>query len=194
MNEARPPILALPQACFSGDGVLILMAEDLKGKMHPEENMPVQKLKELLEKENVKYVSVLHSRAYTAQEIAASAHIPGKELAKTVMVKLDGKMAMAVLPASYQVDFRLIRQVSGAREAQLATEEEFKDLFPDCDIGGMPPFGNLYGMEVFVDESLTGQPEIAFNAGSHYELIKVAYRDFARLVRPKVAVIGTRIS
>ena len=155
--------------------------------------MPVRKLKELLEKENVKYVSKYHSPAYTALEIAASVHIPGKELAKTVMLKLDGKIAMAVLPASYQVNFKLLKEVSGAREVQLATEEEFKTLFHDCDIGAMPPFGNIYGMEVFVDESLTKDREIAFNAGSHYELIQLSYKDFARLVKPKIVKIAGKI-
>ncbi len=155
--------------------------------------MPVRKLKELLEKENIKYISKFHSTAYTAQEIAASAHISGKELAKTVILKLDGKMAMVVLPASRQVNFTLLKEASGALRAELATEEEFKALFPDCDIGAMPPFGNLYGMEVFADESLTKDREIAFNAGSHYELIKLAYKDFARLVNPKIVKIAEKI-
>ncbi len=154
--------------------------------------MPVRKLKELLERENVKYVSVSHSPAFTAQEIAASVHIPGKELAKTVMVKIDGKMAMAVLPASYQVDFNLLRDFSGAREAKLISEEEFKDLFPDCEIGAMPPFGNLYEMEVFMDESLRQDREIAFNAGSHHELIKLDYNDFETLVNPKIGKIARK--
>ncbi len=154
--------------------------------------MPVRKLKELLERENVKYVTVIHSPAYTAQAIAASVHIPGRELAKTVMVKIDGKMAMAVVPAPYQVDFNLLKKFSGAGEVRLTPEEEFKNLFPDCEIGGMPPFGNLYGMEVFMDESLKEEGEIAFNAGSHYELIKLDYRDFERLVRPKIGKIARR--
>jgi Ala-tRNA(Pro) deacylase len=149
--------------------------------------MPVKKLKEFLDKNNIKYISISHSPAYTAQEIAASAHIPGKNLAKTVMVKLDGKMAMAVLPASYNVDFDLLKKAAGAQKAELASEEEFKDMFPECDIGAMPPFGNLYGLEVFVAESLAEDKEIAFNAGSHTELIKLAYKDFERLVKPKVA-------
>jgi len=149
--------------------------------------MPVKKLKEFLDKNNIKYISISHSPAYTAQEIAASAHIPGKNLAKTVMVKLDGKMAMAVLPASYNVDFDLLKKAAGAQKAELATEEEFKDMFPECDIGAMPPFGNLYGLEVFVAETLAEDEEIAFNAGSHTELIKLAYKDFERLVKPRVA-------
>ena len=147
----------------------------------------------LFRPENVKYISKFHSAAYTAQEIAASAHIPGKELAKTVMLKLDGKMAMVVLPASKQVNFTLLRGASGARHAELATEEEFETLFPGCDIGAMPPFGNLYGMDVFADESLTKDQEIAFNAGSHFELIKLAYKDFERLVNPKIVKIAEKV-
>lgn len=148
--------------------------------------MPVTKLKEFLDSHNVKYVAVKHSTAYTAQEIAASAHISGKELAKTVMVKLDGKMAMAVLPASYKVDFDRLKEAAGATHIELAKEHEFKDLFPGCTIGAMPPFGNLYGLDVFVAETLAEDEEIAFNAGSHSELIKMKYKDFERLVKPKV--------
>ena len=148
--------------------------------------MPVAKLKELLEREKVRYVSIAHSTAYTAQEIAASAHISGKEIAKTVMVKLDGKMAMAVLPATARVELDLLRRKAGAAKVALAEEEEFERLFPQCQTGAMPPFGNLYGMEVFVDRGLAEDEEIAFNAGSHAELIRMAYRDFERLVRPQL--------
>jgi len=152
--------------------------------------MPVQRLKEFLDHENVKYVSISHSPAYTAQEIAASAHVPGKELAKTVIVKLDGRMAMAVLPASLKVDFAKLKQVSGAGQVELASEREFRDVFPGCEVGGMPPFGNLYEMDVYVSPQLAEDEEIAFNAGSHTELLKLAYRDFERLVQPKLAEIA----
>lgn len=155
--------------------------------------MPVRKLKDFLDMENVKYVSIYHSIAYTAQEIAASVHVKGREMAKTVMVKLDGKLAMAVLPASQQVDFEHLKRASEAQDAMLATEKEFKDLFPGCDIGAMPPFGNLYGMDVFVAQVLTQDKEIAFNAGSHYELIKLDYKDFERLVNPKIADFSVKM-
>ncbi len=154
--------------------------------------MPVRKLREFLDGEDVKYVTVSHSAAYTAQEIAASAHIPGKEMAKTVMVKLDGKMAMAVLPAGHKVDFDLLGQEAGAGTAELASEREFQDMFPECELGAMPPFGNLYGMDVFVEESLAEDEEIAFNAGSHTELVKLAYKDFERLAKPKVFKSSSR--
>ena len=155
--------------------------------------MPVQKLKEFLDSHNIKYVVISHSRAFTAQETAASAHVPAKELAKTVMVKINGKMAMAVLPASSKVDFDLLKKVMGSGKVEIASEKEFKDLFPDCEIGAMPPFGNLYGMEVFVTNSLTEDREIAFNAGSHRELVKLAYKDFERLVKPKIVKFSIEI-
>ena len=148
--------------------------------------MPINKLKEFLDSHRIKYVQITHSRAYTAQEIAASAHIPGKELAKTVMVKIDGKMAMAVLPASYRVDFDQLKRVAEAETVELASENEFKDMFPACEVGAMPPFGNLYEMDVYVAEPLTEDEEIAFNAGSHTELVRLRYEDFERLVEPKI--------
>ena len=155
--------------------------------------MPVKKLKEYLDRHQVKYVTISHPTVYTTQEIAASAHIPGKELAKTVMVKIDGKTAMAVLPASYRVDFDLLKKAAGASSVKLAGEEEFKNMFPDCEIGAMPPFGNLYGMDVFVAASLAEDAEIAFNAGSHSELIRLSYKDFERLVKPKLAKFSYKI-
>lgn len=152
--------------------------------------MPIQRLKEFLDREKVKYISISHSPAYTAQEIAASAHVPGKELAKTVIVKLDGRMAMAVLPASLKIDFAKLKQAAGAGQVELASEQEFRDMFPGCEVGAMPPFGNLYDMDVYVSPQLAEDEEIAFNAGSHTELVKLAYRDFQRLVQPKLAEIG----
>ena len=148
--------------------------------------MPRQKVIEFLDSEGVKYVSIKHSLAYTAQEVAASAHIPGKELAKTIMVKLEGKMAMAVLPASFHVDLEQLKDVAGVGKVELASEAEFRDLFPESQIGAMPPFGNLYGMDVYVAVPLTEDKEIAFNAGSHTELIRLAYADFERLVKPTI--------
>ena len=148
--------------------------------------MPIKKLKEYLDRNKVKYVIMKHSAAYTAQEIAAQAHIPGKQLAKTVIIKIDGKMAMAVLPASYKVDLKLLKKAAGAKKVELANEKEFKGFFPECEVGAMPPFGNLYEMDVFVSESLAEDETIAFNAGSHTELIKLNYADFEKLVKPIV--------
>jgi Ala-tRNA(Pro) deacylase len=153
--------------------------------------MPVKTLKQFLDQERVKYVSIVHSTAYTAQEVAASAHVTGKELAKTVIVELDGKLAMAVLPANRKVVLQDLRDVTGAEEVKFASEEEFQQRFPDCETGAMPPFGNLYGMDVYAAESLQQSDQIAFNAGSHTEVIKLAYADFERLVQPKVLSFTT---
>jgi len=153
--------------------------------------MPVKKLKEFLDKEKVKYVSIIHSTAYTAQEVAASAHVTGRELAKTVIVELDGRMAMAVLPANRKIVLHELRELTGSGEVKFASEEEFKKKFPDCETGAMPPFGNLYGMDVYAAEALQKNDEIAFNAGSHTEVIKLAYTDFERLVKPKIVSFTT---
>lgn len=148
--------------------------------------MPVKKLKEYLDEHNIRYVTIHHSQAFTAQQIAASAHIRGKELAKTVIVNVEGKMAMCVLPSSYMVDLSLLKGIIGSSDVRIASEQEFKNLFPDCEVGAMPPFGNLFGMEVYVAGALCEDKEIVFNAGSHTELIRMAYTDFERLVKPKV--------
>jgi Ala-tRNA(Pro) deacylase len=148
--------------------------------------MPVQKLRKFLDENDVKYVTISHSASYTSLEVAASAHVKGQQLAKTVIVKLDGKMAMAVLPANYAVDLDLLQLETGTADAELATEQEFAPLFPDCEPGAMPPFGNLYGMQVFVEQSLAANESIAFNSGTHRELVKMPYRDFERLVEPVV--------
>jgi Ala-tRNA(Pro) deacylase len=148
--------------------------------------MPATKLKQFLDTHNVKYVSITHSKAYTAQGIAAAAHISGKELAKTVMITVDGEVAMAVLPASETVHLDSLKVALNAKKVDLASERQFRDRFADCELGAMPPFGNLYGLEVYVDETLTRDKEIAFNAGTHLELIKLAYADFANLVQPTV--------
>ncbi len=148
--------------------------------------MPSKKLKEFLDRNNIKYVSIQHSPAYTAQEIAAAAHVHGKELAKTVVINKDGKLALAVLPANYHVDVEILRKAIGANSLTIATEQEFKDAFPECEIGAMPPFGNLYGMETYVEDSLSESKQIVFNAGSHTELIRISYQDFINLVKPNV--------
>ncbi len=148
--------------------------------------MPVKKLKEYLDSEKIKYVSLTHSPAFTAMEVAESAHVPGRELAKTVIVKLDGRMAMAVLPSTRKVDLNLLRESVSAQEAKLASETEFRSLFPDCETGAMPPFGNLYDLEVYVSPRLAEDDQIAFNAGSHTEVMKLAYKDFERLAKPRL--------
>jgi len=154
--------------------------------------MPLRKLTSYLDQNGKKYVVVTHSRAYTSQEVAASAHIPGKEMAKTVIVKTDGDMKMVVLPSTHNVDFDAIKEKLGVGEAELASEEEFEDLFPDCELGAMPPFGNLYDMDTIVAESLTENKQIAFNAGTHKETVKMSYSDYEELVGPKIMSIGVK--
>jgi Ala-tRNA(Pro) deacylase len=156
--------------------------------------MPLSKVRAFLDGHHIKYVVISHSKAYTAQGIAAIAHIRGQELAKTVIVKLDGALAMAVLPASYQVDLLALKKVVGVKDASLASEREFKQHFPDCETGAMPPLGNLYGFPVYVDETLTRDEEIAFNAGTHFELVRMKYEDFDKLVEPEVLEFSTRRS
>jgi Ala-tRNA(Pro) deacylase len=154
--------------------------------------MPLNQLRAFLDEHHIKYVVISHSKAYTAQGIAAIAHIPGQELAKTVIVKLDSALAMAVLPASYQVDLLALKKLTGVKEATLASEREFKQHFPDCETGAMPPFGNLYSIPVYVDETLTRDHDIAFNAGTHLELIRMSFTDFEKLVKPDVLKFSTR--
>ncbi|ASB49617.1 aminoacyl-tRNA deacylase [Alkalitalea saponilacus] len=148
--------------------------------------MPVQVLKNYLDKHGIRYLTISHSKAYTMQKIAALTHISGNEIAKTVMVKVDGKMVMAVLPASTRINFSAFKEYFDATEVRLALESEFKDVFPHCEVGAMPPFGNLWNIPVFVAEKLTRQKNISFNAGNHMELIQMSYKDYDQLVQPYV--------
>ena len=153
-----------------------------------EENpMLAKSLKNYLDERNVKYITLTHSCAYTAQEVAHSAHLSGTALAKTVMVIIDGALAMTVLPANRRVQVQDLQELTGCDNVRLAHEGEFKKVFPDCETGAMPPFGNLYNMAVYISPELAAEPEIVFNAGSHTELIRMAWRDYQSLVQPLVA-------
>ncbi|WP_447976645.1 aminoacyl-tRNA deacylase [Candidatus Nitrospira bockiana] len=145
------------------------------------------RLREYLDSNKVTYQVLGHQEAYTAPEVAHVLHIPGKELAKVVMVKAGERFVMVVLPSNWQIDLKRLAEILGTRDARLASEEEFKGLFPDCEVGAMPPFGNLYGLEVYVDRLLTEDEEIVFQDGSHLGAIKLRYQDFADLVHPTVA-------
>jgi Ala-tRNA(Pro) deacylase len=150
--------------------------------------MPIlRRLQEYLDRHHVPYQVLGHEEAYTAPEIAHTLHVSGKMLAKVVIVKADERFVMAVLPANWKVDLKRLKEVFQTSHVRLATEEEFKALFPDCDVGAMPPFGNLYGLDVYVDQSLTADEEIVFQAGTHVDAVKLRYADFARLVKPKAA-------
>lgn len=144
-------------------------------------------LKEFLDKNKVRYEKMRHEEVYTAQEIAHAQHISGKFLAKSVIVKVDTKMVMFVLPAHLMIDLPRLKRLTGAKELRLATEEEFAGLFPGCEIGAMPPFGNLWNVPVCVDKNLTENEFIVFNAGTHKDTIRMKYKDFEKLVKPKVA-------
>ncbi|PCI22713.1 MAG: deacylase [SAR324 cluster bacterium] len=145
-----------------------------------------KKLKDCLDSNRIAYTTMQHKLAYTAQETAGSAHVPGKEFAKTVILKADNRMIMAVLPASRDLDLRILKESLGAKDLRLAHEHDFRDLFPECDTGAMPPFGNLYGVDVIAAKTLTEQDSICFNAGTHRDLVKLKYRDFEKVVKPKV--------
>lgn len=151
--------------------------------------MPVKSVKDFLDKHNVKYVSMSHSPAFTSQEIAAAAHVSGKALAKTVIVRIDGDLAMVVIPANSQINFAKLKEVTGAQSVDLASESEFKDRFAGCEVGAMPPFGNLFDMPVYLADQLGMNDHIVFNAGSHSELMQLDYQDFDNLVKPRKVVL-----
>jgi Ala-tRNA(Pro) deacylase len=154
--------------------------------------MPAQKLKQMLDRKQIKYISINHSPAYTARETAASTFVPRREFAKTIIVDLDGEKVMAVLPASRHVDIVAFRKLAQASEARLATEDEFKALFPDCEVGAMPPFGSLYDMRVFVDQIVTEVDDLCFNAGSHEQILRMDCRDFLALEQPVVGAFAIK--
>ena len=154
--------------------------------------MVIKKLRDYLDSNKIKYIVVSHSLAYSAQEIAALTHISGRKIAKTIIVSVSGQLAMAVLPASYNINFNRLFLATGCGDVFLVPEDEFEGQFSDCELGAMPPFGNLYGLDVYVAQSLSDHNEIAFNAGSHTDLIRMAYRDFERLVHPTVLSFTTR--
>jgi Ala-tRNA(Pro) deacylase len=159
--------------------------------------MRATRVKDFLDINHIQYSTIVHPTAYTAQGTAAYAHVPGREIAKTVIIKVDTQLCMAVLPASAQLDLGAFKRLTKAKTICLAGEHEFEFHFPDCDLGAMPPFGNLYGIPVYVEQSLTQDQEIAFNAGSHSELVRMSYEDFERLVNPIVgdfAVMAIRTS
>ena len=149
--------------------------------------MPCEKLLDYLRENGVDFTYHEHAKAYAAEDVAHKAGVPGRAFAKTVLVKLDGLMAMAVLPAAAKVNFNLLREAAGAQTVSLALEREFAVRFPDCELGAMPPFGNLYGLAVYVDGSLAETRRITFNAGTHRQAITMAWDDFETLVAPQVA-------
>jgi Ala-tRNA(Pro) deacylase len=146
----------------------------------------LRKLKELLDEAKVSYEVYNHPLAYTAQEIAAQQHFSGKEMAKVVMLEVDGLLVMGVIPGSQKINLNTAKASLGAKAVRLATEDEFISRFPECEIGAMPPFGNLFGLPVFVDPALEKDESIYFNAGNHVQTLRLLYRDFAKLVKPRL--------
>lgn len=150
------------------------------------------KLTEFLDKSKVRYEVLHHPEAFTAQELAAIEHVKGRHHAKVVMVKADGEKLMAVLPADHRVDLEKLDKATGKCTA-LATEADFKALFPDCAVGTMPPFGNLYNIATYVDKSLSEDDFIVFEAGTHTDAIKMGYGDFEQLAKPKVVDFAVKL-
>lgn len=150
--------------------------------------MPILKrLKEVLDQAKVPYEIYNHALAYTAQEIAATQHFSGNEMAKVVMLEADGELVMGVIPGSRKISPETASRSLGAKRVRLATEDEFASRFPECEIGAMPPFGNLFGLKVYVDPALTQDEYIYFNAGNHVQTVRLRYQDFAALVKPQLA-------
>ncbi len=154
--------------------------------------MPAQKLKQMLDQNGIKYISINHSPAYTARETAASTFIPRREFAKTIIVDLDGEIIMAVLSASRHVDMAALGSLAGANDSRLASEDEFRTLFPDCEVGAMPPFGSLYNLRVFVDEMVTEVDDLCFNAGSHEQILRMDCGDYLKLEQPVVGAFAIK--
>lgn len=152
--------------------------------------MPVAALKKFLDNRGAAYECFTHSPAYTAQEVAHCAHICGKTLAKTVMLFIDDGMAMVVMPATSRIRWDRFMRAMGTDFVELADEDDFKDRFPGCEIGAIPPFGNLYDLPVYIDDTITRNDTIVFSAGSHDELIKMRMADYMELVRPMTLLEG----
>ncbi len=151
------------------------------------------RLEQYFRENGVGFQTMTHATAYTAQEVAAAQRVPGRQVAKVVMVLADAKIMMLVMPASYRIDFAKLKSGLGVQDVQLAREKDFSALFPDCDTGAMPPFGNLYDVPVYVDQVLTEDAEIVFQAGTHRDTLKIAYADYARLARPIIADFATHL-
>ena len=146
-----------------------------------------------LKREKVKFQLRHHPARFTAQEVAAAEHITGEEVAKVVIVKADDTFAMCVLPATYVLDMKRAKKALGAKSVRLATEEEIGGLFPDCEVGAMPPFGAEYNLPVYVEEHLSGDEQILVPAGTHEDSVLLAWADYERLAQPKVASFGTHV-
>ena len=149
--------------------------------------MPIpQRVREYLDSRNVPHEWLQHAQAFTAQEVAHSIHFSGKHLAKTILLSADGRLVMGVIPASHRLNLQELRTLLEAKRLEMVTEDELAKLFPDCELGALPPLGNLYGMEVWVDRALGESEDIVFCTGTHVDCVRMKYSDFAGLVTPRV--------
>ncbi|MGH9788327.1 MAG: aminoacyl-tRNA deacylase [Candidatus Acidiferrales bacterium] len=144
------------------------------------------RLKDFLDRFEIGYDVMHHDPAFTAQELAARMHISGFEFTKAVVVKLDGEFALVAVPAPLRINFKELARVAGAKKCRLANEQEFQQFFPDCELGAMPPFGNLYQLPTYADIGVTRNENIVINAGTHAEALRLRFADFNRLARPRV--------
>jgi Ala-tRNA(Pro) deacylase len=151
-------------------------------------------LKSFLSKNKIKFKTQKHQKAYTAQEIAASEHVPGKQLAKCVLVNTDKGFCLAVLPAIHLIDLSKLKKLAKAKKISIANESDIKKTFPGIEVGAMPPFGNLYKVDVISEKSLSDSKEIVCNAGTHTETMSIAYKDFERVVKPKIGTFGVHVA
>lgn len=154
----------------------------------------LEKLREYLDQNHVEYSHTVHPLAYTAREVASAEHLPPREIAKTVVIWTDSGYHMAVIPANKVVDFQELRTALGFTHARLATEQELGQIFTDCDLGAMPPFGNLYDMHVYVDSSLAQDEHIAFNAGTHRDVVHMRFEDYKGLVHPTIVRVARELT
>lgn len=139
-----------------------------------------------LDEAKVKYRAAAHKPAFSAQQVAAAEHEPGRFVAKPVIVKADGKFMMCVLAACYKIDLRALKEQLGAKSVELAEEEEVGQLFGDCELGAEPPFGNLYDLPTLMDKALEADDHILLQAGSHEKAMTISMADYKKLVKPKV--------
>ena len=156
--------------------------------------MATRRIREYLDGSGVRYLTVGHQPEYTAQEVAQSVRVPGRQMAKTVVVWVDDRLAMVVVPATKDVNLDLLRRETAARDVRLAEEAEFADRFNECQLGAVPPFGNLFGMETFLDRAMVNEEKIAFTAGTHTDVIVMRLVDYTRLVRPLPVRVATAVA